>query len=130
MNSSLTTLTQSKYYSPAFNAAIFDGPLRIYFAQYQESLALEIYFKLQQCLKGLGEGRKLLKNIGSNVFVMLYPSSEIFNLSFEAPLEPSSTVSMSRIDRDYVFGINVNINDTGYEFIFQQMESLFSAGQC
>jgi hypothetical protein len=130
VNPSVATLTQSKFYSPAFNAAIFDGPLRIYFAQYQESLALEIYFKIQQALKSFNEGRKHLKNLGTNIFVMLYPSSDVFSLSFESDIGESHSVAISRIDKDYVFGINSSINDSGYDFIFSHLQTVFSPGQC
>ncbi|OQW46843.1 MAG: hypothetical protein A4S09_02740 [Proteobacteria bacterium SG_bin7] len=130
VNPSVATLTQSKFYSPAFNAAIFDGPLRIYFAQYQESLALEIYFKIQQVLKNFTESRKQLKNIGANIFVMLYPSSDVFNLSFEVSGPDANCVAVSRIDKDYVFGINSTINDSGYDFIFSHLQTVFSRGQC
>ncbi len=129
VNPSVATLTQSKFYSPAFNAAIFDGPLRIYFAQYQEALALEIYFKIQQALKGFSESRKHLKNLGANIFVMLYPSSDVFNLSFE-PAANEEHVAVSRIDKDYVFGINSQIDDKGYDFIFSHLQTVFSPGQC
>ncbi len=129
VNPSVATLTQSKFYSPAFNAAIFDGPLRIYFAQYQESLALEIYFKIQQVLKNFTESRKHLKNIGANVFVMLYPSSDVFNLSFEVSTDAHG-VAVSRIDKDYIFGINSTINDNGYDFIFSHLQTVFTPGQC
>lgn len=128
VNPSVATLTQSKFYSPAFNAAIFDGPLRIYFAQYQESLALEIYFKIQQVLKNFSESRKHLKNIGANIFVMLYPSSDVFNLSFECT--DTQDVAISRIEKDYVFGINSTIDDSGYDFIFSHLQTVFSPGQC
>ena len=39
-------ITQSSFYSPAFNGAIFDGPLRLYFSQAQEAMALKFYFEL------------------------------------------------------------------------------------
>lgn len=128
VNPSVATLTQSKFYSPAFNAAIFDGPLRIYFAQYQEALALEIYFKIQQTLKSFSEGRKHLKNLGANIFVMLYPSSDVYNLSFEST--DGNGVAISRIDKDYVFGINSTIDEQGYNFIFSHLQTVFSPGQC
>lgn len=126
MNPALATLTQSKFYSPAFNAAIFDGPLRIYFAQYQESLALEIYFRIQQVIKGLESNRQKLKNLGSNIFVMLYPSVEVFGLSFDVNSNDNANVSISQIDNDFVFGINSTINEDGYKFIFKHLEAVFA----
>ena len=83
MRETITYVTQSKYFSPAFNAAIFDGPIRIYFAQYQEAQALKLYFNLQE---RFGEVRKqargIFKERGRNIFVMLYPNEELFDSCF------------------------------------------------
>lgn len=127
MTSTLVSLTQSKFYSPAFNGAIFDGPLRIYFAQYQEALALEIYFKIQQQMKKYGGAQKHFRDSSNNVFVMLYPSNDTFNLSFEGS---GNEVAFNHVDNDYIFGINSAINDSGYDFIYNQLDSLFAHGQC
>lgn len=127
MTSTLVSLTQSKFYSPAFDGAIFDGPLRIYFAQYQEALALEIYFKVQQQMKKYTGTSKHFRDSNNNVFVMLYPSSDTFNLSFDGS---ESEVAFSHVDNDFVFGINSAINEGGYDFIFNQLDALFAPGQC
>lgn len=83
MNDSVSCLTQSNFYSPAFNAAIFDGPIRLYFAQYQEASALRIYFRLQSELKeSYLWAKNLHRSLGRHLFVMLYPSSDTFDLSF------------------------------------------------
>ena len=50
MHQSTANLPQFPFYSPSLNAALFDGPIRIYFAQSQEADALEVYFKLQDQL--------------------------------------------------------------------------------
>src|SRR5687768_8337756 len=77
-------LTQSRFYSPAFNAAIFDGPLRIYFAQVQEPFALKIYFAAQSRMQELyAKIREIFRKTGVSIFVMLYPSAETFQLSFD-----------------------------------------------
>ena len=79
MGSSLGHLTQSRFYSTTFNAAVFDGPIRIYFAQHQEALALQVYHRMQQHLKeSYVNFRRSARRHGQNIFLMLYPSVETF----------------------------------------------------
>lgn len=80
-------VTQSKYYTNQFNAAIFDGPLRIYFAQEQEGEALKIYFQLQECLtektlENKMATREKLRKLGKCIFIMLYPDAHSFQSVF------------------------------------------------
>lgn len=111
MRQAVSFLTQSKFYSPAFNAAIFDGPIRIYFAQYQEPLALKIYFDTQSKLKDIYlELRKAFRETGVNVFLMLYPSSEAFDISFADSVDRSE-VAVDQLGSDFVIGVRGPIRD-------------------
>lgn len=104
MRQSASYLTQSRFYSPAFNAAIFDGPLRIYFAQYQEALALKIYFAAQSRLQErYGKLRELFRRNGLQIFVLLYPSAESFALSFDQN-GSANDIAVGRLGIDYVIG--------------------------
>jgi hypothetical protein len=124
MNESVTSLTQSNFYSPAFNAAIFDGPIRLYFAQYQEAVALKIYFRMQNELKeGYQRARELHRQVGKHLFVMLYPSSEAFDTSF--PERGASTVCRSRLGDDDVVGIRGLIPDEEFEKIYDEISDIF-----
>lgn len=117
-------LTQSRYYSPVFNAAVFDGPIRIYFAQHQEPLALKVYFHLQQCLKdSYAAFRKSFKAQGQTIFLMLYPTPESFENSFESGVAMTSVVS-ERLGDDYVLGVRGPLNDGDFETIFQSVMSI------
>ncbi len=111
MRQQISFLTQSRFYSPAFNAAIFDGPVRIYFAQYQEPLALKVYFSVQERLKeSFSQIRESFRKTGLNVFVMLYPSSEAFKMTFdEGALE--SSVIVERLGNDFVVGVSGPLNE-------------------
>lgn len=83
MKETVTYVTQSKFFTPAFNAAIFDGPIRIYFAQHQESQALKLYFNLQERYGDVRRNaRAAFREKGCNIFVMLYPTEETFDHSF------------------------------------------------
>jgi hypothetical protein len=78
MTTSYSTLMQSKFFNPAFDSAIFDGPLRIYFSHSQEPLALKLYFEIQQKLK---DSLDVIKNIEShlgNLIVLIYPTKETY----------------------------------------------------
>lgn len=109
MKATYSTLTQSKFFNPAFNSAIFDGPVRIYFAQFHESLALKIYFNLQQKFAGEIQTAKDLHNAyGKTLLVMLYPSSDAFQMSFEnAP----GFLGFDELDEELVIGINGPFED-------------------
>lgn len=76
---------QSKYFSSAFNSAIFDGPLRIYFAQFHESLALKLYFLIQQKWpQEFARAKDLSRSAHANVLVMIYPTEESFLASVDS----------------------------------------------
>lgn len=98
-------LTQSPYFTPAFNAAIFDGPIRIYFAQYQENHALSMYFNIQDKLGHVyREAKEAFKLNGRNIFVMLYPTPELYSVAFPRAEED---LSITRLGDDFVFGLRV-----------------------
>ena len=125
LSADLPNVTQSKYFSPAFNAAIFDGPLRIYFAQYQESEALKVYFRLQEHFKF--DQKRLsgaLKEAGSHVFVMLYPTSDIFVRSF-AEDDSGHRIASGRIGRNIVVGVNGAVAEEDYSEIFSEVALVF-----
>ncbi len=79
MRSSYSPLMQSQYFHPSFNSAIFDGPLRVYFAQFQESFALKVYFLIQKNNPELWqEAREVSKNQNAQFFILVYPNEESF----------------------------------------------------
>lgn len=126
MAQSVIHLTQSRFYSPAFNAAVFDGPIRIYFAQHQEALALKVYFQLQQYLKDTYTTfRKTFKQHGQTVFLMLYPTLESFENSFSQ--ESSGSVVAEKLGDDFVLGVRGPLGDDNYDEIFQTVMSILQA---
>lgn len=109
MKATYSTLMQSKFFNPAFNSAIFDGPVRIYFAQFHESLALKIYFALQQKFAAeLAKAKETHQEMGRTVLVMLYPSEESFSMSFEN--EPDFLAIDDLFD-DTIIGVNGPFED-------------------
>lgn len=113
MKATYSTLMQSKFFNPAFNSAIFDGPVRIYFAQFHESLALKIYFSLQQKFANeLQRAKDMHKAYGKTMLVMLYPSCEAFQMSFE---NSQGLLGQEELDEDMVIGINGPFEDDKLE---------------
>lgn len=103
MKNGYSQLIQSKYFVTDFNSAIFDGPIRIYFTQTQESLALKVYFHIQNHFSN--EVRRL-KDISpdgpSSLFILIYPNQESFAKCFDGN-DPMVVVNW---DSDIVMGIN------------------------
>ena len=123
MAQSVIHLTQSRFYSPAFNAAVFDGPIRIYFAQHQEALALKVYFQLQQYLKDTySTFRKNFKQHGQTSFLMLYPTEESFTTSFEKGSE--ANVASEKIGDDHVLGVRGPLMDDQYNEVFERVKAI------
>ncbi len=124
MRPQISFLAQSRFYSPAFNAAIFDGPLRIYFAQFQEPQALKIYFVAQQRLQELyAKIREKFRRTGVNIFVMLYPSAEAFSMSFSDTVN-SESVRVDRLGVDYVIGVRGPLTDADVDRVYSHIESI------
>lgn len=121
MRSSYSTLMQSKYFNPAFNSAIFDGPVRIYFAQFHEALALKIYFLMQQKLATeLALAKERSKASGANILVMIYPTAESFELSFESgPLK--GPLEVEKWNQDMVIGLRGAIEDEHLDLLVETL---------
>ncbi len=123
MAHSVLHLTQSKFYSPAFNAAVFDGPIRIYFAQHQEPSALKFYFMLQQFLKERYSAvRQTFKQHGQTIFLMLYPTLEAFESSF-AGGNPDDVVT-AKLGDDHVVGIRGPIQEDQFDRVFDKVKAI------
>jgi hypothetical protein len=124
MSQIVSHLTQSRYYSPAFNAAVFDGPIRIYFAQHQESLALKVYFRLQNRMKDASNTRNTFRQSGQTVFLMLYPTVEAFETSFSKQIREN--VVQEDLGGDVVLGVRGPLEDDDYEQVFRKVEEVFA----
>lgn len=123
MAQSVIHLTQSRFYSPAFNAAVFDGPIRIYFAQHQETMALKVYFLLQQYLKETyAIFRNSFKHHGQTVFLMLYPNGESFESSFNK--NEKGTVKLEKLGDDHVVGVRGPLEDAQFEEVFAKIKTI------
>lgn len=115
MNSATSSLLQSKFFTPVFNTAIFDGPVRMYFSQAQEPEALKLYFKMQSMVGELREESET----EPHVFIMIYPNKESFVQSFD--LDANSAVE--RLGPHVVFGIRGPLNDSEMDTIMDRLQT-------
>jgi len=122
MKSSYSTLMQSKYFNPAFNSAIFDGPVRIYFAQFHEAQALKIYFSLQQKLVAeMAQAKEAAKNTGANILVMVYPTPDSFAMSFETSAQTETPFETEKWNEDVVIGLRGPLDDEYLDLLLETL---------
>ena len=133
INGPVTYVTQSRFFTPAFNAAIFDGPIRIYSAQYQEAQALKLYFNLQERFAQVRQqARSLLKERGCNIFVMLYPTCEMFDSSFgNGPKATglgaeagNAVIVRDRLGSDFIVGVRGPVEDEALIDLCEEMDEI------
>lgn len=121
---SYSSLISTKYFNPAFNSAIYDGPVRIYFAQLHESLALKIYFSIQQSLADEWlKSWEFSKKVGGNIHIMIYPNEEAFGLSFERT-NGDKNFSMEVMNADVIVGMKKPIEENQLEPFIQEIKEL------
>ncbi|MCB0390264.1 MAG: hypothetical protein KDD58_03180 [Bdellovibrionales bacterium] len=128
MESATVLLTQSKFYSPVFNAAIFDGPIKIYFSQAQEGVALQLYFQLQRKVEEMQLGP--LENSDRTIFIMLYPNSESFYNSFDKNLVSDNSdndlIIEDVLGTDPVIGVRGPVEESTLENVYNKIKNLTS----
>jgi hypothetical protein len=123
MKSAFSSLMQSKFFTPSFNSAIFDGPLRIYFSQVHESFALKVYFIVQEKLAlELNQIKEYSRKTGRNLMIMIYPTVENFKYSFEGHRNVSDLdlLAMDQFEDDIVIGVRSPLEDHEIEYIVDQ----------
>lgn len=122
MRSTYTSFMHSKYFSPVFNSAIFDGPVRIYFSQIHESLALKIYFLIQQNLKEeINRVKEITKITKQNLLIMLYPTEEIFLQSFISATDGRNIISEPWCE-DLVLGLRSPLEELDLDLLIQEIK--------
>ena len=83
MAATYSSFMTTRFYSPVFNTALFDGPLRIYFSQSYESAALKVYHLLQTQHADLWQQLKACSaKSREHVFLMMYPEKKDLQIIF------------------------------------------------
>lgn len=129
MKSSYSVFMQSRYFDPMFNSAVFDGPFRIYFNQMHESLALKIYFLLNQKLSDIStELRDFSRRSDGHIFILLYPNvlqyQHVFAKTEINTASYSEVVASESWEQDLVFGLARPLEDEELMALVQQVRTL------
>lgn len=128
MKSSYSVFMQSRYFDPMFNSAVFDGPFRIYFNQMHESLALKIYFLLNQKLNDIStELREFSRRTDGHIFILLYPNVPQFQHVFAKTdvntANFAEVVASEPWEQDLVFGLARPLEDEELVNLVQQIRT-------
>jgi len=127
VSASYSSLMQSDLYHPAFNSAIFDGAIRIYFSQSFESFALKVYFVINQKLhKELSEYKKIYQSEGRLLIILLYPEKNILEQSFKKQkvkeVNLQGNIFQTWMDEDKVFATSPGFDDEKLKAIVNEVE--------
>jgi hypothetical protein len=84
MAATYSAFMTTRFYSPVFNTALFDGPFRIYFSQSYESSALKIYHLMQTQNEELWiHLKKWSSETHEHVFILMYPEVSDVKMIFQ-----------------------------------------------
>lgn len=123
MKNGYSQLIQSRYFITDFNSAIFDGPIRIYFTQVQESLALKVYFHIQsQFVNEVKRLKDVSMEVPFSLFILIYPNANAFLNCFE------SDQKMALVDweSDLVLGINECASGVDFSLFDMQFQKAYA----
>lgn len=105
MAATYSSFMTTRFYSPVFNTALFDGPFRIYFSQAYESAALKIYHLLQTEHQELWQRLKQWSLISKDhVFLMIYPDLKDCQMVFEEDSKNDKSVHLLEWEEGLALG--------------------------
>lgn len=85
MAATYSSFMTTRFYSPVFNTALFDGAFRIYFSQAYESSALKIYHLLQTEDSQLwSQVKKWSSDSKEHIFLLIYPDMNSIEVIFDS----------------------------------------------
>ena len=88
MAATYSSFMTTRFYSPVFNTALFDGPIRIYFSQSYESSALKVYHLLQtEYQEQWAQLKQCSSKSKEHVFLMMYPEKKDLEMVFSENLK-------------------------------------------
>lgn len=132
MTSGFSAFTSSKYYHPAFNSAIFDGPIRIYFVQFHESYALNIYFSIQEFFKdSLNQNKDIAKKMDQTLLIMIYPTEDSYRKAFALAAANNSTdrviqsLAMVEEKNESIVGLLAPVTDHNVGQLMDELSDIF-----
>lgn len=123
MAASYSSFLSTRFYSPAFNTALFDGPFRIYFSQNYESAALKIYHLLQSNhIELWTRYKRWADQTKKHAFILVYPTAQDVQAAFQLSSLQEKPVSQTWED-GVVIGFESPVTDSDFEKYFTQIIS-------
>ena len=120
MAATYSSFMTTRFYSPVFNTALFDGPFRIYFSQSYESSALKVYHLLQTEYQDLWNQVKAWStNSKEHIFFLIYPDIEDVKNVFNS--EDSVDISKKLYMQDWEEGLAIGLTqpNTDLDLVYQ-----------
>lgn len=125
MAASYSSFLSSRFYSPVFSTALFDGPFRIYFSPSYETTALKIYHLLQVEKRDLWtKFKKWSDGNKQHVFILIYPTEKETAMVFE---DYKNSPVMKAWEDGVAIGFHNSMENFDVNQIFQLMEKLSSS---
>ncbi len=126
MAATYSAFMTTRFYSPVFNTALFDGPFRIYFSQSYESSALKMYHLLQTQHEDLWlrlkEWSVLTKE---HVFLLMYPETKDVQMVFTNQLpQELCPVQIESWDEGVAIGLTQPQNEVDVQSQIEQIKKL------
>ncbi len=123
MAASYSSFLSTRFYSPVFNTALFDGPFRIYFSQSYESAALKIYHLLQTNHVELWTKYKRWSDqTKKHAFIVIYPTAKDVQVAFDK-LDVKTFPICQKTDDGHVIGFENPNTDADFEKYFSGLVS-------
>ena len=124
MAATYSSFMTTRFYSPVFNTALFDGPIRLYFSQSYETAALKIYHLLQS---DFIDTWNLLKDqtlrSKEHVFLIIYPELKDLQQVFTVN---KSALQCQEWEEGLAIGLCQTVDD---EMLKEQMDFIVTAIQ-
>ena len=130
MAATYSAFMTTRFYSPVFNTALFDGPFRIYFSQSYESSALKMYHLLQTQHEDLWIRLKQWSlATKEHVFLLMYPEKKDVQMVFEEQDQKATAysdclVQMESWDEGVAIGLTQPLNEIDVQSQIEQIEKL------
>lgn len=120
MAASYSSFLSTRYYSSAFNTALFDGPFRIYFSQSYESAALKIYHLLQSDHLELWTSyKRWTDQTKKHAFILVYPTQKDLAVAFKKT-EQKKDLNVEPICQSWEDGVLVGLDNPQTDADFEK----------
>ncbi len=130
MAATYSSFMTTRFYSPVFNTALFDGAFRIYFSQSYESSALKIYHLLQMENMELWNAVKAWSmESKEHVFLLIYPDVASLEGVFDSSdvLVDNPTVFAKSWDEGLAIGICQPNETASVQLQLEDIQNFLSA---